>query len=256
MPSREIPPLASHFMGGFLFMKILELYSGTQGVSNAFRKRGHEVLSVELNEDFTKPPWNLDQWTISVADVTVKEVIKRLGGYPDVIWASPLCTTNSIAAISTHRYAVEGHGRTQAIRKINNLLFPKSEKAKLHDQLLVDTLNLIQELRPKLYFIENPVGGMRKNPLMRGVMYRHTVTYCQYELNDKPRMERTRKPTDIWTNHPNPNFKPMCKNGADCHAPAPRGSKTGTQGKRGNLERSMIPKELCKYIVDICEKQL
>ena len=52
---------------------------------------------------------------------------------------------------------------------------------------------------------------------------RYTVTYCQYGDN---RM----KPTDIWTNHPCPKFKPPCKNGDPCHVSAPRGSQTGTQG--------------------------
>ncbi len=61
------------------------------------------------------------------------------------------------------------------------------------------------------------------------------------------------KPTDIWTNHPMPMFKPMCKNGDSCHVPAPRGSKTGTQGLKNAKERSRIPRKLCEHIVDICE---
>lgn len=62
------------------------------------------------------------------------------------------------------------------------------------------------------------------------------------------------KPTNIWTNHPNPNFLPMYKNGDSCHEPAPRGSKTETQGLKRNIERSKIPQTLCEHIVDICEK--
>jgi hypothetical protein len=61
------------------------------------------------------------------------------------------------------------------------------------------------------------------------------------------------KPTDIWTNHPNPQFKPACKNGDSCHEPAPRGSCTGTQKLKDSKERSTIPKQLCEYIVNICE---
>ena len=65
------------------------------------------------------------------------------------------------------------------------------------------------------------------------------------------------KPTDLWTNHPNPKFKPPCKNGDKCHPPAPRGSnKYGTQALKGALERSMYPKELCEHIVDICEEYM
>ncbi|MBA9027540.1 hypothetical protein HNP81_002830 [Peribacillus huizhouensis] len=77
---------------------------------------------------------------------------------------------------------------------------------------------------------------------------RHTVTYCQY---GDDRM----KPTDLWTNHPAPAFRPMCKNGAPCHEAAPRGSKTGTQGRKNAMERSRIPDELCRHIVEICEEE-
>lgn len=75
---------------------------------------------------------------------------------------------------------------------------------------------------------------------------RHTVTYCQHG-------DTRMKPTDIWTNHPDPEFKPPCHNGDPCHTPAPRGAKTGTQGLSGSRERSIIPAALCEHIVEICE---
>ena len=81
-------------------------------------------------------------------------LFRSLGGKPDIIWASPLYTTCSIAAISTHRSVKYGHGKTQSDKKKNNILFAKSEKAHKHDEYLLDTLNLIQELKPKLYFID------------------------------------------------------------------------------------------------------
>lgn len=77
---------------------------------------------------------------------------------------------------------------------------------------------------------------------------RYTVTYCQYG-------DMRMKPTDIWTNHPDPKFKPMCHNGDSCHTAAPRGAKTGTQGLKGAMERSVIPNGLCKHIADICEEE-
>ena len=86
---------------------------------------------------------------------------------------------------------------------------------------------------------------MRKMDFMHGLS-RYTLTYCQYG-------DTRMKPTDIWTNHPNPRFKPPCKNGDPCHTSAPRGAKTGTQGL---VERSRIPRELCEHIVDICEEVL
>ena len=75
---------------------------------------------------------------------------------------------------------------------------------------------------------------------------RYTVTYCQYG-------DTRMKPTDIWTNHPNPQFKPPCHNGDPCHESAPRGSRTGTQGLLNSVEKARIPRELCEHIVDICE---
>lgn len=38
-----------------------------------------------------------------------------------------------------------------------------------------------------------------------------------------------------------------------CHEKAPRGSKTGTQGLKGAVQRSVIPEELCLHIADICK---
>jgi hypothetical protein len=123
-----------------------------------------------------------------------------------------------------------------------------TEYARFCDKVNAHVVKLIQELQPRYWFIENPVGGLRKMDFMQGLP-RFTVTYCQYG-------ERRQKPTDIWTNHPDPQFKPACKRGAPCHDAAPRGAKTGTQGLKGSKERAVIPKLLCEHIVDICEKYI
>ena len=63
------------------------------------------------------------------------------------------------------------------------------------------------------------------------------------------------KPTDIWTNSNDWKPRPQCKNGnPNCHhQPAPRGSKTGTQGRKGSYERSIIPRELClEVLISAC----
>lgn len=123
-----------------------------------------------------------------------------------------------------------------------------SEYAKFCDALNVHVLGLIRELHPLFWFIENPRGGLRKMDFMRGLP-RHTVTYCQYG-------DKRMKPTDIFTNHPYPAFLPMCHNGDPCHESAPHGAKTGTQGLKGHVERSVIPDKLCDHIAEICEAGL
>lgn len=210
-------------------MKILELFAGTRSIGKAFEKRGNEVYSVDWNKDFE----NINLYA-DISKLTANEIIEKFGK-PDVIWASPDCTSYSVAAISHHRK-----------REEDGNLAPISEYGKFCDETNKHLIELINELNPKYWFIENPRGGLRKMRFMQGLP-RYTVTYCQYG-------DKRQKPTDIWTNHPNPNFKPMCKRGANCHESAPRGSKTGTQGLKGAKERSVIPEKLCEHIVDICEE--
>lgn len=211
-------------------MKVLELFAGTRSIGKAFEARGHEVYSVEWNKDFE----NIDLYA-DIGTLTAEDIIKEFG-YPDIIWASPDCATFSIASISRHRKKDEKTGNLE----------PVSDYAKFCDKVDTHVIELIKELQPKYYFIENPRGGMRKMTFMQGLP-RYTVTYCQYG-------DSRMKPTDIWTNHPNPKFKPMCKNGDPCHERAPRGSKTGTQGLKGSKERSVIPQALCEHIALICEE--
>lgn len=210
-------------------MKVLELFAGTRSISKAFEARGHETFSIEWSEDFENISLRAD-----VSTVTADMILERFGR-PDVIWASPDCTTFSIAAISHHRRKNPETGN----------LDPVSDYAKFCDEVDQHVLDLIRALKPRFWFIENPRGGMRKMVWMKGIP-RYTVTYCQYG-------DKRMKPTDIWTNHPAPRFRPPCKNGDSCHERAPRGSRTGTQGLKGSKERSVIPAALCEHIVDICE---
>ena len=210
-------------------MKVLELFAGTRSIGKAFESRGHEVYSVEWDKNFE----NIDLYA-DIMTVTAEQILKEFGR-PDVIWASPDCTTYSVAAISKHRQ-----------KEPNGNLKPMTEYAEFCDKVNAHVVELIKELKPKYYFIENPVGGLRKMDFMQGLS-RYTVTYCQYG-------ERRQKPTDIWTNHPNPKFKEPCKRGAPCHDAAPRGSRTGTQALKNAREKARIPVMLCEHIVDICEE--
>jgi hypothetical protein len=211
-------------------MKVLELFA--RSIGKAFEAKGHEVFSVEWDKSFD----NINLYA-DIGGLTSEGILEKFGR-PDVVWASPDCATFSIAAISHHRRKNTETGN----------LDPISDYAKFCDAVDQNVLKLISELQPRFYFIENPVGGMRKMLWMQGLP-RYTVTYCQYG-------DERMKPTDIWTNHPAPCFKPRCKNGDPCHVSAPRGARTGTQGLKGSKERSVIPEELCRHIVEICEKDI
>ena len=204
------------------------MFCGTKSISNAFAKKGHDVYTVDWDKRFAPT------LAVDIGTLTANDIISLCDGVPDVIWASPDCTTYFVAAISKHRR-----------KEPTGNLTPISDYAKKCDEINEHLIALIKELNPKYFFIENPVGGLRKMDFMQDLQ-RHTVTYCQYG-------DCRQKPTDIWTNHPNPRFKPPCKRGSPCHDAAPRGSRTGTQSLKNKVEKARIPNALCEHIVDICE---
>ena len=200
-------------------------------MSNAFRARGHECFTVDWDEQF---PSSLH---IDIQQLTAQMILEKFGK-PDIAWIGTDCTSYSVAAIGHHRKK----------NPITGVLEPKTAKAKKADDVNRHVLKLIEELNPHFFFIENPVGGLRKMDYMQGIP-RYTTTYCRYGF-------KYRKATDIWTNHPCPNLKPPCHNGDKCHEAAPRGSKTGLQGVDGATDRSKYPPLFCEHIVDICERDI
>ena len=219
-------------------MKIVEFFAGSRSFGNEAEKKGHKVFSV----DWTK--YKDIDLVIDIGEIKASDI----PFVPSVVWASPDCTTYSIAAIKTHRRSVEGT-RHKA---------PFSEYAKKCDKVNNHWIALIKywlTINPDLvFFIENPRGALRHMDFMKE-FNRHTVWYCQYG-DDRA------KPTDIWTNSTTWEPRPMCKNykynkltgeiiNRHCHhESARRGAKTGTQGKKGSYERSKIPKELCIEILN------
>ena len=205
-------------------MKVLELFAGSRSIGKVADSLDYKVFSSDLN-NFK----NID-YVIDILDFDINKVPFK----PDLIWASPPCTSYSIAAISHHR----PHDK------------PLSDFAVKSDLIVKRTLEIIKELNPEFWYIENPRGMLRKQSFMKGIP-RTTIWYCTYG-------DTRAKPTDIWTNNLrsifNPdgwNPKPECHNGnKNCHhEAAPRGSKTGTQGVKGNYNRSIIPKLLCEEIL-------
>ena len=129
-------------------MKVLELFAGTRSISKAFEKRGHETYSVEWNKDFENITLYED-----INNLTVGKIIELCGGVPDVIWASPDCTTYSIAGIYHHRIKNAITGNLDAV----------SDYAKFCDKTNKHVLDLIKRIKPKYYFIENPRRWFKKN---------------------------------------------------------------------------------------------
>lgn len=144
-------------------MRCLELCAGTQSFSKMARKMGHSSVTVDMN-----PKSNPD----IVADVR-KLVGQFKKGQFDFIWASPPCTGYSIA---------------------NNLPLEKRNMP-YWDGVARACLKIIEQVKPKYYCVENPVGLMRHRPFIKEWTNKglDTVSYCMY---GKP----YRKNTDFWNN--------------------------------------------------------
>ena len=123
-------------------MKLLELFSGTGSIGKAAKRRGYDVVSLDLknadiNCDILK--WNYKEYP---------------SGYFDFIHASPPCVEYSRA-------------KTVGVRKIEET-----------NRIVLKTLEIIECFNPRIWFIENPQTGLLKNQeFMKWIPYKD-VDYC------------------------------------------------------------------------------
>ena len=232
----------------------VDLFSGLRGGGSGFVKLGFRVIGVELNGKVNTEAEELhlyiESHVMSIFDIDeewCKELIARHGKVK-VVWASPPCTGFSVASCGHHWNPPAADGTRT----------PKSDKGRLAVQLVEHTLKVIEWLNPDYYWIENPVGILRKLPILNHLAH-HKITYCKYG-------EDRMKPTDLWGKFPDSwKPRPECKNrsnragtvilpdgrefvlgddGEPCHIVARRGMSTGTQGLKGNALRSVVAHEL------------
>tara|TARA_R100001463_G_C3542242_1_gene222460 strand:+ start:1094 stop:1777 length:684 start_codon:yes stop_codon:yes gene_type:complete len=201
-------------------LKVLDLGCRTGSAVAAWQSRGHTVVGVDWEDhgqqiqgDFTK----YETWEIidNVTPIWEKEVRPY-----DFIWFSPDC---SIFSMANMRWDVN----------INKQFEPVSDRAIKEVEGIKFVLDRIQERSPRLgWVMENPRALMRKMDFTQD-LHRATVTYCQYG-------DERMKPTDLFGQLPYSFVPKACRNGDSCHIPAPRGSRTGTQGM-SKTEAGRIP---------------
>ncbi|KAK3271936.1 hypothetical protein CYMTET_19743 [Cymbomonas tetramitiformis] len=198
--------------------RILVLFSGTGSVEQAFVDKFADAEVVTVDQD---PRWS----PTHVCSVEKWDEKQYPRGYFDVIWASPPCTEYSTA-------------KTKGTREL--------EAA---DACVRRTLQLIQWLNPKHWFLENPRGrypfGLRYREVMAPIPVPLECTYCMYGTGYK-------KPTNIWTSSPPVQPLQRCTPNTPCYAMRRYGqhlwsSQQGTgrlQGRNTSAAVYPVPRQL------------
>jgi|SRR5438309_2993367 len=127
-------------------MKVLDMFSGLGGFSQAFKDRGHEVITIDNNPVFNP---------------TILKDINEIQYLPqvDIILASPPCECFSISSV--YKHWKDGKPNPETVEAL---------------ALVGHAILLIQKAKPRFWILENPRGMLRK---MLGKPD-YEISQCQY----------------------------------------------------------------------------
>lgn len=183
-----------------MVVRVLDLFSGSGSIAKALScwPCAFEVTQLELDPEYALQaimdrPDALEQHI--VADALRWD--PAAAGCFDIVWASPPCRTYS---------CLQYRWRDKHARE----LLMQTEG----DPLVQRALEVIAELDPAVWFVENPMGGaLSKRPFMQSLDF-VDVSYCHFGSAKKPWPYR--KNTRIWTNLSEWKTARTCRN--DCPA--------------------------------------
>lgn len=227
-------------------MKVLDLFAGLGGWSAVARARGHDVRTLDFD-----PKFECDY----VADILEWDPA-TLPWRPDLVLASPPCEGFTVMNIGKNWTRPDDDPPHQ----------PKTDSARLALRIVERTREIIEELAPSFFIIENPRAKLRVLPVVAD-LERRTAWYCHLG-------ETMAKPTDLFGGFPPSLVLPEeCHNAREDHPPtcccrdhasAPRGSRTpgSIQGVRGKdawevaALRAKVPERLALLVCTAAEQDL
>jgi site-specific DNA-cytosine methylase len=162
--------------------KLLELFCGTKCVGDVFQQDKYEVISLDYNPKFK---------ATHTDNILTWDYKQYPSDYFEVIWASPDCTTWSLATGGKYRTKENIYGHDNQ----------HQEKATLGNNMVLRVIEILKYFKCKAWFIENPRGLMIHFPPLKDFIeeqkaYNTLVYYANYNDWGFP------KPTHIWSNMP------------------------------------------------------
>jgi len=155
-------------------MKMLDLFSGLGGASEAFVQAGWEVMRIENNPLLSEVPHTELISVLDVRDLLEENVIDNPDPFLhdiDLIWASPPCDEFSLAFSAPH-----------AIHNRENPGIPYEPNM----DYLEATLDIIKLLKPRYFVIENVRGSSKFFTEMIGSPPRQILGNAQFLWGNFP----------------------------------------------------------------------
>ena len=205
-------------------MRVLELFKGSGSITKYYQDTDTEVVSLDILEKY-KPTICCD-----IIDFDYKQYEV---GYFDIIWGSPECKVYSSMNIMNI-------GENQKYKTKEDLL-----EIQKRDSIFINrTIDIIEYLKPKYYFIENPqLSAIWKYIDNEEYKSKYIlVDYCYFGYEYK-------KPTKILTNKNLINKRCSCKNHKKVVCPTHKGDKREHHNQLLEQKYS-IPQPLLKYLLD------
>jgi hypothetical protein len=203
-------------------MKLLELFKGTGSIGKVFKQLypNGEIVSVDIRRKY-EPTFCGD-----IMDFDYKRFKE---GHFDFIWASPECKVYSSLAFTNV-------GANRCYKTKQDLM----DVHEINSIYVKRVIEMIEYLKPKYYFIENPYNSHIKK-YIDFPFYR--FDYCRFGYEYQ-------KPTKIWTNKTLESMKCNCETkphkrtiGWSTNQPTGRNTTSINQ-------RYSIPPALVKYLLE------
>tara|TARA_R110000868_G_scaffold97579_4_gene268319 strand:+ start:706 stop:1374 length:669 start_codon:yes stop_codon:yes gene_type:complete len=161
--------------------RLLELFCGTKSVGKEFQKVGYEVVSLDYNKKFN---------ATHTVDILTWDYKQYEPDYFNVIWASPDCTTFSLATGGKYRTKDMIYGKNNEFQ----------ERATLGNNMILRLIEILKYFKCNCWFVENPRGLLQHFPPLKEFIKEvnanmNLVYYGNYNWGFP-------KATNIWSNLP------------------------------------------------------